>query len=145
MSQSRTSFAGSNFGGSDKDYSQEKKAKKHPYDTVFGKRVNNKIREVDHAIAKISVKEFEDIQWPSLFPSIICDIIEYLTELSIPTMVKFRDSKLQEEKWKKQFIEEAAQQKSIDPNTRVTEKDLMDKWIKENKTPADFELEDLIV
>jgi hypothetical protein len=60
-------------------------------------------------------------------------------------MVKFRDSKLQEEKWKKQFIEEAAQQKSIDPNTRVTEKDLMDKWIKENKTPADFELEDLIV
>ena len=60
-------------------------------------------------------------------------------------MVNARDSKLQEEKWKKQFVDEVMLQKLIDPNTRVTEKDLIDKWRKENKTKEDIELEDLIV
>lgn len=60
-------------------------------------------------------------------------------------MVNARDSKLQEEKWKKQFVDEVMLQKSIDPNTRVTEKDLIDKWRKENKTKEDIELDDLIV
>ena len=64
MSQSRTSFAGSNFGGNDdQDEEKEKKRKMHPYDNVFGKKVNINILKNDHAIAKITLQEFEKIKW----------------------------------------------------------------------------------
>ena len=99
----------------------------------------------DHAIAKLSIAEFEEIKWPNEFPSIICDIIEYLTELSIETMVSVRDQKARDEKWRKKFTEEARLERIKDPNSTVTDKDLIENYRRENKTREDIELEDLIV
>lgn len=146
MSQSRTSLMGGNSTAGDEDSDDLKERRKaHPYDTVFGKRVNSSILKNDHAIAKISLYEFEDIKWPNEFPSIICDIIEYLTELSIVNMVTVRNTKHQDDRWKKKFTEEVRLEREKDPSSKVTEKDLIDKYRRDNKTKEDIELEDLIV
>lgn len=81
---------GSSVGEDENDETKEKR-KLHPYDNIFGKKVNNLILKNDHAIAKLSLYEFEEIKWPNEFPSIICDIIEYLTEINIETMVGLRN------------------------------------------------------
>jgi len=80
---------GSNFGGGGED-SEEEVKKQHPYDSIFGKKVNTRILEKDVAVAKLSLAEFQEIVWPNKFPSIIIDIIEYLTLLSITNTLDAR-------------------------------------------------------
>jgi len=77
-------------------------------------------------------------------PSIICDIIEYLTEINIETIVNTKRQKNAEDSRKKRFVEEAHLLNERDPNLKVTEQDLYEKYIKENKTPEDFKLEDWV-
>lgn len=44
-------------------------------------------------MARLTLAEFEDIKWPNEFPSIVCDVIEYITEMSIESLVRLRRTK----------------------------------------------------
>lgn len=79
-SMSRASVRTDYRSGDDEDAS---KKKDHAYAAVFDERVIHRLEQDNHAMAKLTLSEFEDIKWPNDFPSIVCDFIQQLTEMSI--------------------------------------------------------------
>jgi hypothetical protein len=120
------------------------KARANPYDTVFRKNVNAKMSETKHATAGLTLADFEEIKWPYDFPNIVIDIIEYLTEFNVESIIRQRKQKQIDEQWKKKFTDEARLEREKNPESRVTEKDLIERYHKENKTKEDTDLEDNI-
>jgi len=139
---SRTSIRTDYRSGDDDDAS---KKKDHPYAAVFNQKVIHRLEQDNHAMAKLTLSEFEDIKWPNEFPSIICDVIEQLTEMSIEQIVRFRRVKEAEDAFKRRFVDEARQEREKDPSSKITDKDLMEKYMRENRSKDDVELEDFIV
>jgi len=120
------------------------KARANPYDTVFRKNVNAKMSETKHATAGLTLADFEEIKWPYDFPNIVIDIIEYLTEINVESIIRQRKQKQIDEQWKKKFADEARLEREKNPESLVTEKDLIERYHKENKTKEDTDLEDNI-
>lgn len=133
---SNTSENGENFLPS--------KPRTNAYESVFRKKVVDKMTESKHATASLSLADFEEIKWPMEFPHIILDILEYLTEIDVEDIITQRRKKAQDDKWRKKFADEARLERERNPDSRVTEKDLLDKYFKENRDKEDEELDQLI-
>ena len=56
----------------------------HPFDAMFGPRVNQVIQaNQEKTLIGLTLREFKEVAWPNVFPNFICDLIEVLTGFSM--------------------------------------------------------------
>ena len=62
---------------------EEEKAP-HPFDAVFGEKVNTSIQEnTGGQTIGLTFAQFKEIQWPQVFPYFICDLLETISGFSM--------------------------------------------------------------
>lgn len=56
----------------------------HPYDNVFGEKVNKFIQSsTGTGTIGLNFSQFKEIPWPNVFPFFVCDLIETISGFSM--------------------------------------------------------------
>mmetsp|Transcript_36428 Transcript_36428/g.47797 ORF Transcript_36428/g.47797 Transcript_36428/m.47797 type:complete len:116 (+) Transcript_36428:600-947(+) len=55
----------------------------HPFDSVFGPKINTQIQAQAGSTIGLTYSQFKEISWPNVFPNFICDLVEILTGFSM--------------------------------------------------------------
>lgn len=114
--QSRRSRSSYRSGGSSFDGEHEER-REHPYDRIFGKKVNTALRKIN--LVKLTLNEFKQLDFDEpIFPGIIHDLIEYLTGYSIREYARVQKEKERVELIDKKFIDALKEEKLKDPNLK---------------------------
>ncbi len=63
---------------------EEEEIPPHPYDAVFGERINSLIQQdAEGSTIGLNFTQFKEIKWPNVFPYFICDLLETISGFSM--------------------------------------------------------------
>lgn len=79
MSQSRRSLGASSKGSRTDGDDNDRHEKEHPYDKIFSKSVTRNIKKSTVHMTRLTLNDFKQIEFEPYFPSVILDLIEYLS------------------------------------------------------------------
>lgn len=92
--------------------------REHPYDKVFSKEVNQKIHKTPVQMIKLTFNDFKQIQFDTCLPTIIDDIIDYLTGFKISEHERVQREKAKIDAEKKVIQDKYKAAKLADPTLK---------------------------
>ena len=65
----------------------------HPYDNIFGKKINRYIQGEENSTIGISFAQFKEIKWQFALPNFTCDVLETICGFSMRQHLIEKESK----------------------------------------------------